>query len=86
MSKVQSALLSDAQGTGRDKGLSIYFRECGVPCRWINQQLAIQREHCNRRQGYNINIHGKYSDSVPMVLSLVSRNTPTMSPTAHFLP
>ena len=45
VSKVQSALLPDPQGTGGDKRLSINFSECGVPCRWINQQLSVEREH-----------------------------------------
>ena len=45
VSKVQSALLPNPKGTGGDKGLSINFSECGVSCRWINQQLSVEREH-----------------------------------------
>ena len=45
VSKIQSALLADPQGTRGDKGLSINFSECGVSCRWINQQLSVEREH-----------------------------------------
>ena len=45
MTEVQSALLSDPEGGGGNKGLPADLREGCVSGRRVNQQLTVQRKH-----------------------------------------